>query len=74
MAICNELLEVRVRQRAKLRDVANFCGLTPLDIWEFERGVRRPSDDEIERLSQCFGVQFEDLPSVPEDINLFIRW
>lgn len=60
MALCNELLEARVANRTKLQYVANFCGLTRLDVWQFERGVRRPSPEQLERLAHCFGVEFVD--------------
>ena len=60
MALCNELLAARVVNRAKLQDVADFCELTRLDVWQFERGIRRPSPEQMGRLALCFDVEFVD--------------
>ena len=60
MALCNELLAARVANKTTLQDVADACGLTRLDVWQFERGIRRPSPEQVERLAHCFGVEFVD--------------
>ncbi len=72
MALCSELLAARVANKAKLQDVANFCGLTRLDVWQFERGVRRPNPEQLERLAHCFGVDFLD--DGVEEFGFYVRW
>lgn len=60
MSLSNELLAARVANKTKLQEVADSCGLSRLDVWQFERGVRRPSPEQLERLAHCFGVEFVD--------------
>lgn len=60
MPLSSELLAARVANRTRLQDVADFCGLTRLDVWQFERGVRRPSPEQLELLANYFGVEFLD--------------
>lgn len=73
LSIANQLATARTSQRVRLIDVANFCGLSRRDVWEFERGIKTPSPEELKKLSECFGVEFVTSGQDAIDvINVFI--
>lgn len=59
MSIAGQILRARTSQKARLVDVANFCGLSRSDVFDFERGRRIPSDQELDKLEHCFGIKFD---------------
>lgn len=70
LSIANQLATARTSQRVRLIDVANFCGLSRRDVWEFERGIKVPSSEELKKLSECFGVEL--VAGDQDAINVFI--
>lgn len=59
MSIAGQILRARTSRKARLVDVANFCGLSRADVFDFERGRRIPSDQELDRLEHCFDIKFD---------------
>lgn len=52
-----------------LEDLAEICDVHPVSISRYERGVRGPSDDKLERIAEGLGVSVEQLEQKAEELN-----
>lgn len=57
----NELKRLREKTNATTKDVARAVGIPQSRYSELEKGVRVPTDGQVERLEKYYGVAAGDL-------------
>jgi len=58
--------ELRTRQGLRQRDVADMIGIEPSYLSAIERGVARPTPDQLMRLALAFQVSVNRLQERPQ--------
>lgn len=56
MDFSERLREIRVRSGLTQEEVARRLRVTPMSVWGWEKGRRRPSIDQVEEIAAALGV------------------
>lgn len=59
--IGNNILKIRRQQKLTQEDLAVYLGVSREQISNYERGTRSISVEDLERLSDLFGIDLSDL-------------
>lgn len=67
MEINQRMKELRLEQKLNIKEVAQYVGLVPTAIYNYELGIREPSIATIKKLCKLFNVTSDYLIGLTDD-------
>lgn len=55
------LKQLRIEKKLRQKDIADYFGTTPQSYAQWEKGLRKPSQDSLEKLANFFNVSTDYL-------------